>query len=290
MRIALYPFIFLIILFLSYCKDDENNQINEPEVFDFSDRTYIVFAESASNNTSAKPLLIVLHGANSTASSMVAATNFDIIAGGNGFIIVYPDAFQGLWNFGEECGMAYPDRPDDTEFIQYIIDELSKEYKIDEKRIYITGFSMGGYFTYYLAKKMPGKFAAIAPVAATMPRYLSNGTDENKISVLIELGTKDASVNYEGTGSGECDNLSGAESVEYWASLNGCDAEPETTYLPDKGIDYLNIRIDDYKNCWSTFETKLISVEGGSHRWYINAEINISEIIFNFFKEKSLQN
>ena len=42
--------------------------------------------------------------------------------------------------------------------------EAQKEFNGDRTRIYLTGLSMGGYGTWYLAGKYPGKFAAIAPV------------------------------------------------------------------------------------------------------------------------------
>ena len=42
--------------------------------------------------------------------------------------------------------------------------EAQKEFNGDRTRIYLTGLSMGGYGTWYLAGKYPGKFAAIAPI------------------------------------------------------------------------------------------------------------------------------
>jgi len=39
-----------------------------------------------------------------------------------------------------------------------------KEFHGDPTRIYLTGLSMGGYGTWYLAGRYPGKFAAIAPI------------------------------------------------------------------------------------------------------------------------------
>lgn len=284
-------FFYFILLILVSCKSEnkENDTITEPEVFDFSDRKYTVYAEGISSNQTPAPLLLVLHGAGSSILSMIQATNFNSIAGDAGFLVVYPEGHQALWNFGGECEMAHPERPDDIHFIKYVLEELGKKYNIDEKRIYVTGFSMGGFFSYYLAAKMPDTFAAIAPVAATMPRYLSNIQNVKSIPVLIELGTKDSSVPYEGSGSGNCGTLSGMETIQFWAKVNSCDENPSTTYLPDNGIDYLQIRIDEFNNCNSPFETKLISVEGGSHRWYNNSEINISQIIFDFFSNKTLQ-
>jgi hypothetical protein len=42
--------------------------------------------------------------------------------------------------------------------------EIIAKYRIDTNRIYLTGFSLGGSGTWYLAVKYPDKFAAIAPI------------------------------------------------------------------------------------------------------------------------------
>lgn len=44
------------------------------------------------------------------------------------------------------------------------LDQATKEWKGDEQRVYLTGLSMGGYGTWFLAAKYPKKFAAIVPV------------------------------------------------------------------------------------------------------------------------------
>lgn len=44
------------------------------------------------------------------------------------------------------------------------LDKTIKEFNGDPSRIYLTGLSMGGYGTWYLAAHQPKKFAAIAPV------------------------------------------------------------------------------------------------------------------------------
>lgn len=47
-----------------------------------------------------------------------------------------------------------------------LLDDILKKYRIDQKRVYLTGTSMGGNGTWYLASKQPKYFAAIAPLAA----------------------------------------------------------------------------------------------------------------------------
>lgn len=45
-----------------------------------------------------------------------------------------------------------------------LLDEAIVAYQIDLNRVYLTGMSMGGYGTWYLAAAQPQRFAAIAPV------------------------------------------------------------------------------------------------------------------------------
>jgi predicted peptidase len=46
-----------------------------------------------------------------------------------------------------------------------IIDKLSVEFSIDQERIYLTGFSMGGFGATSIAAEQPERFAAVVPVA-----------------------------------------------------------------------------------------------------------------------------
>lgn len=46
-----------------------------------------------------------------------------------------------------------------------LLDQLVKEYPIDESRIYIIGISMGGYGTWDLIVRYPNRFAAAIPIA-----------------------------------------------------------------------------------------------------------------------------
>ncbi|MCR2821142.1 prolyl oligopeptidase family serine peptidase [Lederbergia panacisoli] len=45
-----------------------------------------------------------------------------------------------------------------------LVDEIIEQYRVDKKRVYVTGLSMGGYGTWDLAKRNPEKFAAAAPI------------------------------------------------------------------------------------------------------------------------------
>ena len=70
------------------------------------------------------------------------------------FITLFPQSQKRTW----QAGSADADRA------LAILDEVMKEFKIDAKRLYLTGLSMGGYGTWSLAAKYPERWAAIAPI------------------------------------------------------------------------------------------------------------------------------
>ena len=56
----------------------------------------------------------------------------------------------------------------DLKFVDAILVTLRQEYSVDENRIYATGFSNGGLFTYLLLSQRPNVFAAFAPGGAVL--------------------------------------------------------------------------------------------------------------------------
>jgi len=62
--------------------------------------------------------------------------------------------------------------------------EINAKYRIDTNRVYLTGMSLGGSGTWYLATKYPGKFTAIAPMSG-FTRHLDFINDN--IDKLIDI-------------------------------------------------------------------------------------------------------
>ena len=83
----------------------------------------------------------------------------------------------------------------DTEAVIALLDEVMSKYAVDASRVYLTGHSMGGFGTWYLAYKHPEKFAAIAPMSASlvitawasrlkeMPIWAFHGEKDNLVPV-----------------------------------------------------------------------------------------------------------
>lgn len=58
--------------------------------------------------------------------------------------------------------------------------EVNDKYRIDTNRVYLTGFSLGGAGTWFIAAKYPDKFAAIAPMSGFTSHmdYIDNNIEK----------------------------------------------------------------------------------------------------------------
>ena len=92
-------------------------------------------------------------------------------------IVVYPQGLptpgplvdrEGRWPGWQGMAGAQGDR--DLKFFDAMLAGLRAEFPIDEKRIYATGHSNGGLFTYLLWAERGEVLAAVAPSAALLAR------------------------------------------------------------------------------------------------------------------------
>jgi polyhydroxybutyrate depolymerase len=83
----------------------------------------------------------------------------------------------------------------DLKLFDAVLANLKENYKIDAKRIFSTGHSNGGGFTYLLWQTRPEVFCAFAPSAAASARLADAGTWKPKPCMHI-AGTQDPLVKY----------------------------------------------------------------------------------------------
>ena len=102
------------------------------------------------------PLILFLHGSGERGSDVwKVATHGPPKSVTNNpaafpFIMVAPQCPEGqIWQ---------------SEPLLGLIDQISRDYRVDLTRVYVTGLSMGGYGCWDLGMAFPERFAAIAPI------------------------------------------------------------------------------------------------------------------------------
>jgi predicted peptidase len=129
------------------------------------DARYVLFVPHDYKGDRAYPLILFLHGAGETGSDGQKQVRGALAAAVRKqektfpFLVVFPQSQKRSWRAGSE----------DADRALAILEEVSKEYKVDRKRIYLTGLSMGGAGTWSLAAAHPDRWAAIVPLCGTAP-------------------------------------------------------------------------------------------------------------------------
>ncbi len=266
--------------------------IKKSLVWDGNERTYAVYLPSQANTNI--PLLMYFHGAGGFAWPEIQQSGFMDAAGDNNFMLVYPQATIWddpdipSWNVVEFIDV------DDVGFVQEMLKQLVLDYSVDEKRVYASGMSSGGYMTYYLAFKMGRKLAAIAPAAGLPTTFVSMPQAlQGKLPLMHIHGTIDATVSYFG---GDY-SVSVDSTMAFWTRNNGCVASPVITEMPDiYPYDGSTVKVYSYESPYFQKDVKLYKIINGGHSWpgqpddpYTNRDMDIESEIWNFFKNYSLE-
>jgi len=207
----------------------------------------------------APPLVFAFHGHGGSMGN--AAKSFRIHEEWPEAVVVYP---QGLPTPGktdpEGKKPGWQKSPGDQEdrdlkFFDAVLASMKEKHKIDEKRIYATGHSNGGGFTYLLWATRTDVFAAIAPSAAG-----ARAPKEAKPCPTLHVaGEKDEVVPFENQ----------KKTIEGLKTFNGCDGE---------GKEWA-------KGCTIYASTKnapvVTFIHGGDHKYPKEAPA----LIVKFFKE-----
>lgn len=118
---------------------------------------------------------------------------------------------QGRWNGWQKFSGDQDDR--DLKFYDAMLKTMQDDFHIDEKRVYVTGHSNGGFFAYLLNATRGDTLAAIAPIAGNL--NLRDLKAQKPKPVLHVAGEQDAIVKY----------ASQSRSIEEMKRINGCDTE-----------------------------------------------------------------
>lgn len=104
------------------------------------------------------PLVLFLHGAGERGQDL------DLTRG-------WPQLQQQLKNKAILVApqIPYEDLSWSTELLSQLLNRLESQYQIDPQRVYVTGYSLGGFGALALARAEPQRFAALAVVAGGDP-------------------------------------------------------------------------------------------------------------------------
>lgn len=213
-------------------------------------------------------VVFFIHGANGSGGNFQTETKADVVADKEKFIAVYPSATNngntGIW--ADMRGTS------DFPFYQAVIDTLDALYKIDRDRVYMTGFSQGGFISFVAGCSFSDIFAAVAPVSG---HAASPCTLKRPVSVFMTFGSQE-----------------GAESFfqdrDIWLKLNKCPSTPTRTKPYPSTNPQSSVTRLSYGPCDEGTYVIVDSIGDQGHQW--PTKLNQAEEVWAFFKQFTLKN
>jgi polyhydroxybutyrate depolymerase len=213
--LKLLSFLTLSVI-LATCKKET---VEEPEVLGYvmgknrfitqiagDDREYFVHVPAGYTGASATPVVFMLHGTNGNGEDFYTNSGWKEVGEEENIITVFPSSWK-YCIFDEEDGLEHPNTEkwnaqpagwvpcegevlrDDILFFKTIISELKSTFNVNDKRIYLVGFSNGGSMASKCTYEMSDQFAAIVESASSL--YGQAVVPLRKLPILLQRGNKD---------------------------------------------------------------------------------------------------
>jgi polyhydroxybutyrate depolymerase len=216
-------------------------------------RTAIVLAPAG---TRPVPLVVVLHGRDTTPTQELVRTGLTDLAANGQAVLAYPAGVGRSWNAGTGCCAAAAKlHVDDVSFLRRLIGAVEAHAPVDPARVYLVGYSNGGRLALTAACALPGAFAGVATYGTAQPTRCGPGRPP--LAVFVGYGTLDP---HAAPGHVPAGGSTGPATAAGWRSVDGCTGDPVTTVTGPATV-------REWTHCRGAGRVALARWDGLPHRW-----------------------
>ncbi len=256
--------IFTIIISILTISMVTNAQTRKTITSEGQKREYLQYAPSGLG--SKRPLIISCHGMNQSAQyQWDMLKDAKTLADKEKFVIVLPEGINNGWDISGDR---------DINLIKDLIAQMKKDFDIDENRVYLSGFSMGGMLTYHAMNKIPDVIAAFAPISG-YPMWGFTYTGKRAIPVI----------HHHGTGDDVCVYSNVQRNIDELVKKNKCSSTP--TITQNYG-GYSHITRKEWGGGTDGVKVVLMELANKGH-WISNDGLFTLDEIWKFCKNYSLE-
>jgi polyhydroxybutyrate depolymerase len=241
-----------------------------------------VYIPSSYDSRTPMPLVIQLPAHGQTGDDAEGYIQLRPLAEARGFLYCHPDGTRDrlgdtFWNATDSFIDFYNTGIDDAGYLRAVIEEISRLFAVDRKRIHLIGWATGGFMSYRMACQSADLIAGIASLSGATFLDPSRCAPSQPVNILQIHGTANVNTPYTGgalttTGAAfqapaNMPPFPGAlQTVHYWAGYNGA-RDPVTDPAPSMDLDLdgpgLDTVITRYTNYPPGGAVELWTINGG---------------------------
>lgn len=214
-------------------------------------------------------LVIACHGMNQSADWHDSNSKWTAVSDTAKFVLVFPEGINKGWDISGNR---------DVDLVLAIIEEMEKNYNINTGRVYLTGFSMGGMFTYHCANRISDKIAAFVPVSG-YPMGDKSAYSSRPVPIMHVHGTGDDVCVFSGV----------QPTLDNWIKRNECNTVEELISPYPKGNRNQGAKMHIWGDGLDGVEVRLLEFKDKGHWQSEDANFCLTSIeAWNFMNRWSL--
>ncbi len=260
-----------------------------------ADRPFDVVVPATYDGTTPMPLVVLLHGFGITGAMQDDFFHFRDLADGRGFLMVSPDGTRNadglpFWNATDAC-CGFDAAVDDSSYLAAVIERVRADYVVDTQRVFLIGYSNGGFMSYRMACEHAEVIAAIVSISAATFLDPTRCAPAEPVSVVEIHGTEDETIAYGGGRFEGVAHPSAQQTVAQWASHNECNDPPtvtETVLDLNRTLAGKETSVLRYDACAPGGAVELWTVVGGEHVTKLSSSFSDEVIDFLLAHPKPL--
>jgi polyhydroxybutyrate depolymerase len=237
--------------------------------------------------------LVVLHGYGGTGGTGEGTeAYFEFLPWTDqlGFLYVYPDGTVDedgypFWNATDACCDFFDTGVDDSGYLRSLIEAIIAELAVDVDRIYLFGYSNGGFMVYRMACDHADLIAAVASLAGATFANPGDCNPSAPVRALQLHGTEDINVPFNGGSIDDVPYPGAVETTEQWAIYNQCSTTPDSSHPPldlDRFLPGFETTVARYSDdCSPGGSAELWTIVGADH--FPALSMDFTPQVLNFF-------
>ncbi len=195
-----------------------NSLLEGASCFTFQGRESVVFKPAGE----IKAIALLLHGSPGFPNKVMGIFDGKTLADKESFIAVAPKGSGGTWGWSSINSGSVGE---DTEYLQGLINELKSVHNVTSDKVYILGYSAGGFMGYKLACQIPEELTTVVSLAGQYRGDFDNCSTSTPVAIHHFYSPTDSDVPMNGRSVGEIQSV--IKTLEHWRAINGCDEKFE---------------------------------------------------------------
>jgi polyhydroxybutyrate depolymerase len=208
------------------------------------DRAAITYAPAS--QTQYAGVAIFLHGAPGEPTKVSGIFDAKVIAEKFNLVSIAPEGNGSIYEWNSSNNGLEAITPD-VDYLVSVIDDIQTQYSFTDEKVYIFGYSAGGFMAYKLACRIPDRLTAVISLAGQYRGNLDNCSTSSPVAIHHMHSPSDQDVPFSGRANGNIASVT--DTIAFWQQKNGCGAEKEL--LVQDGVTAASPKTDTeiYQGC-----------------------------------------